>query len=39
MPNVMIKRYSKDLNPKKEDDVTARLTVYLKFDSGKVYGE
>ena len=39
MPNIMIKRYSKDLNPKKDDDVTARLTLYLKFDSGKVYGE
>ncbi len=39
MPNVMIKKYSKNLNPKKDDDMTARLTVYLKFDSGKVYGE
>jgi hypothetical protein len=37
MPNVMIKKYASGAN--KEDDTTARLTLYVKFDSGKVYGE
>jgi hypothetical protein len=37
MPNIMIKKYAEDAN--KDDDMTARLTLYVKFDSGKVYGE
>ncbi len=33
MPNIMIKQYAKSgLN----DDITARLTLHLKFDSGKI---
>ncbi|HOT96061.1 MAG TPA: hypothetical protein PLN61_14110 [bacterium] len=36
MPNVMIKNYTKKAV---KNDVTARLTLYAKFDSGKIIGE
>jgi hypothetical protein len=33
MPNIMLKKYAK---AGVEDDLTARLTLYVKFDSGKI---
>ncbi|MBN2414371.1 hypothetical protein JXO52_00940 [bacterium] len=33
MPNIMIKNYS---DPDRKNDVTARLTLYYKFDTGKI---
>ncbi len=36
MPNVFIKSYAKE---GVKDDITARVTLYAKFDSGKIIGE
>jgi hypothetical protein len=36
MPNVMVKDYALD---GKKNDMTTRLTLYVKFDSGKITGE
>jgi len=36
MPNLMVKSYAKSENKK---DITGRLTLYAKFDSGKIIGE
>ena len=36
MPNLLVKSYAKSESKK---DITGRLTLYAKFDSGKIIGE
>jgi hypothetical protein len=36
MPNIMLKSYTKE---GKDSDITARITLYYKFDSGKIVAE